>query len=648
MNRLRSGKARWLPVAAIAALLIGGAPAGTAHAAPQSVDHEHSAQLAAELAHSTPSQRAAAQRFAAEQSSAADPVKGIHVSSHHHPDGAPINWPQVAAGGYRFAGVKATEGTTYTNTEYFTTDLNGARSAGMYAFAYHHAIPNASTGTAQATYFLDRAAYTPDGKTLTPALRIEWNPTGDGTGPCYGRTPTELVTWIREFVDEVTRRTGNPAIIYTAPSWWNTCTSASAAFTANPLWSASISTTPELPTGWTDWTLWHYGIEIVPGIDTPVDANLVNGGEPTLAAMTTDPAGYTPTTPTRVLDTRNAIGVPTTTPLGTQTSVTVDLSTQLPATAAVINVTGIATAATFITVWQANTPRPSASHLNLVAGDTRPNLVTVPVGPDRKIQLYNHFGNTHILADLAGHYATDAPGLHTALTPTRVLNTNTTGPLGAGSVYTLNLTTTLPATATAVTLNITATGASLPTFITAWPTGQTRPNASNLNLNDANPTANLITIPLGTNKSINLYNHAGTVHLLGDLAAHYAPDTGSRYIARPTQRLLDTRPTPPTWTPATGGGSAFTLNLNSHIPPIATAALLNITGITPTTPTFLAATPKTSTTPTRPTTSNLNLTTGQTLSNLTDTTLGTNNDIWIYNSTGTINVITDLTGYFTP
>ena len=42
-------------------------------------------------------------------------IPGIDVASHQHPGGAAIDWNTVAASGQKFAFVKATEGTNYTN-----------------------------------------------------------------------------------------------------------------------------------------------------------------------------------------------------------------------------------------------------------------------------------------------------------------------------------------------------------------------------------------------------------------------------------------------------------------------------------------------------------------------------------------------------
>jgi hypothetical protein len=364
-----------------------------------------------------------------------------------------------------------------------------------------------------------------------------------------------------------------------------------------------------------------------------------------LDTLATKAAGFTATAPTRVLDTRD------TSALGSGGVVTVDLSGQLPATAtaAVLNVTGIATASTFVTVWPNGRPRPNASNLNLVAGDVRPNLVTVQVGADRKVSLYNNAGSTHLLADLAGYYATDATGLYTARSSQRVLDTRGgTGPLGAQGKVTLDLSAQVPVSATAVTLNLTGVDATQSTFVSAWPTGQPRPNVSSLNLNNANATPNLVTVKLGTNRSVDLFNNVGTVQLIADLAGYYSPDEGSKFVAVAPQRLLDSRSGGVSWQAVSGGGNALALSMLDPVPANATSVILNVTGIAPTTATFVSVYPRSTTTPPRPAASNLNLVAGQTVPNLVSVGTGTNTDVWLFNNAGGINLLADLAGYFVP
>ena len=139
--------------------------------------------------------------------SAAPPVGagalGVDVADYQHRNGALIDWPQVAAAGYKFAFVKATEGDYYVNP-WYAYDLAQAKAAGLYVAGYHFAIPNVSGGASQADYALQNGAYTAGGRTLPLALDIEYNPYGP---ECYGLTPAQ---WSRGSPRSPPRRSGSP------------------------------------------------------------------------------------------------------------------------------------------------------------------------------------------------------------------------------------------------------------------------------------------------------------------------------------------------------------------------------------------------------------------------------------------------------
>ena len=97
-----------------------------------------------------------------------------------------------------------------------------------------------------------------------------------------------------------------------------------------------------------------------------------------------------------------------------------------------------------------------------------------------------------------------------------------------------------------------------------------------------------------------------------------------------------------------GGGQAIALSMADTLPTNATGVVLNVTGVAPTTDTFVAVYPKTATTPSRPVASNLNLVAGQIVPNLVTVGVGSANDVWLFNNAGTINLVADLAGYFAP
>lgn len=180
-------------------------------------------------------------------------TEGVDVSSHQ----GNVAWSTLWNSGVKWAYVKATEGTYYTNP-YFAQQYNGSYNVGMIRGAYHFATPDTSSGAAQAHYFVDHGGgWSRDGKTLPGALDIEWNPYG---AACFGKSPSAMVSWIRDFLNTYKARTGRDAVIYTATSWWKQCTGNYGGFaSANPLWIAKYATSPgELPAGWGFHTMWQY------------------------------------------------------------------------------------------------------------------------------------------------------------------------------------------------------------------------------------------------------------------------------------------------------------------------------------------------------------------------------------------------------
>ncbi|MEA2829159.1 MAG: hypothetical protein QOG43_3598, partial [Actinomycetota bacterium] len=80
----------------------------------------------------------------------------------------------------------------------------------------------------------------------------------------------------------------------------------------------------------------------------------------------------------------------------------------------------------------------------------------------------------------------------------------------------------LPASGvTAVVLNVTATDATQGGFVTAYPAGSPRPNASSLNFTAGDTVPNLVVVPVGSGGVIYLYNRTGTVNLVADVAGWF-------------------------------------------------------------------------------------------------------------------------------
>ena len=257
---------------------------------------------------------------------------------------------------------------------------------------------------------------------------------------------------------------------------------------------------------------------------------------------------YTPTTPTRILESRPISGNigGYTTPWGANTTRVLDVvgssTAVVPAgsTAVVLNVTVTdTTTGGFATVFPADVGTvPTASNVNWAPNNTIPNLVTVRLGTGDastlgKIKIFNAVGSTNIIADVVGYYGASGAGFH-ALSPTRVLDSRTStgnlsGTWGAGVTRSLDVTNTygsgVPASgAQAVIMNVTVTDTSSAGFLTLFPASvATVPNASNLNwaAHDTIPNLTITKVPTSGSDNVKIYNQAGTTNVIADIVGWF-------------------------------------------------------------------------------------------------------------------------------
>jgi hypothetical protein len=74
-------------------------------------------------------------------------------------------------------------------------------------------------------------------------------------------------------------------------------------------------------------------------------------------------------------------------------------------TAVTLNVTATRpTATSYVSVYPGGAARPVASNLNVVAGQTIANQVTVALGSGNRVTFYNNAGTIDLVADLSGYY----------------------------------------------------------------------------------------------------------------------------------------------------------------------------------------------------------------------------------------------------
>ena len=181
----------------------------------------------------------------------------------------------------------------------------------------------------------------------------------------------------------------------------------------------------------------------------------------------------------------------------------------------------------FITVYPCSQPRPLASSLNFTAGQTIPNAVVSKLDGNGNVCFFAS-GRTHLVVDAAGSFPT-AQAFAPLSAPARLLDTPARAhggrPVqqrgqarGQGTVLALQVggRAGIPADANAVVLNVTATEASGSGFVTVFPCGLPRPEASNLNVVAGQTIPNAVFARLGTNGQVCLFVLNG-VHLVVDV-----------------------------------------------------------------------------------------------------------------------------------
>jgi nitrite reductase/ring-hydroxylating ferredoxin subunit len=267
----------------------------------------------------------------------------------------------------------------------------------------------------------------------------------------------------------------------------------------------------------------------------------------------TSPGLFSPVAPSRICDTRGAGGgiasnqcnTSGASPIGAGGVLTFNVHTltdNIPAsgvTAVVFNLTAIVPSkSTVLTAYPSNVTRPTASNVNLNAGTTLPNRVIVQVSPTGTVSLWNSVGSVNVAVDVDGWFsASVATAQFTGLTPARLCDTRfgngsdqgcAKAVIGPGHVLTINVAGIdgVPPTGAgqpvAVVVNVTAVLPTSATFITVYPGGSGRPNASDLNVPAGKVATNLVVADVSSLGTINLFNDLGNVNLIVDVLGYYS------------------------------------------------------------------------------------------------------------------------------
>jgi uncharacterized protein (DUF1501 family) len=242
------------------------------------------------------------------------------------------------------------------------------------------------------------------------------------------------------------------------------------------------------------------------------------------------------------------------------------------------------------------------------------------------------------------------PGKLLPVTPTRKLDTREgngapLAPFAAGveaTVYVLGAGDVPPRDITAVVMNVTVTEPTAPGFVTVWPTGEAKPNASSLNFVAGQTVPNLVMSKVGANGRISMAVSDGSAHLIADVVGYFSRAGGSSLVPLTPIRLRDTRDT---GTPV-GAGASIDIKVTggAGVPASGVnAVVLNVTVTEPTNAGYVTVWPSGEPLPKA---SSLNFTVGETVPNLVITKVGTNGAVSLFNSDGATHLVVDLLGWF--
>ncbi|HEX3089674.1 MAG TPA: hypothetical protein VHQ23_13555 [Ilumatobacteraceae bacterium] len=284
----------------------------------------------------------------------------------------------------------------------------------------------------------------------------------------------------------------------------------------------------------------------------------------TSAYTGTDGARLIPTTPSRILDTRDGTNRSPAGPLGASETMTLqilgadgvnpavpDVVPAAGVTGVLLNVVGLTNeaggTATHLSLFPNDIggAAPATSNLNLAANVIKANLVFVPVGTDGKIRIFNDNGNTQVVADVVGYMlagqaeATRAGRVVPLTSPYRTFDTRQANfggvALGPGQAEDWSF----ADFASSVFIGSASVGAQLgvignltsaelkrqypsqlaQSYLTAYPSDAQRPTSSNLNTIEGPPIPNMAVLKYGANATVRVYNNAGYEHYLFDASA---------------------------------------------------------------------------------------------------------------------------------
>lgn len=368
-----------------------------------------------------------------------------------------------------------------------------------------------------------------------------------------------------------------------------------------------------------------------------ITADLARGTESGSAAALPAPAGVesdvVPVGPTRVLDTRDD-------PPGRLSAgqvVEVDVSAEVPdgATAAAVYVTAAGPGDRgFLTVYDCDAARPTASSVNYAALTTRGAVTITPLSSSGSFCVFTRSA-TDLVVDLqAAFVPSGADGVRFSplATPDRLLDTR-----DAGRAEILEIA--VPDGAEVVSVNLAAIGTGRRGFLTAYPCTPDVPVIASVNHGESEVVGGTAFVPVSDDGTICVYVKSGA-HVTVDLTGTFAADGELVFVPVAPTRTIDTRTGIGGWGPIHGRGQTIDARV---APDDAEAVSGTLTLVEPLKPGHLRA----FSCGDLPETANVNAAAGQVLANSLTTGLASGGELCLFARSAT-NTVFDTTGWWVP
>jgi RHS repeat-associated protein len=300
---------------------------------------------------------------------------------------------------------------------------------------------------------------------------------------------------------------------------------------------------------------------VVASVSLVLAFTLVEAVAPVAASAATAPAAgeFVAVAPSRIVDSR--IGQGLSGPVSSSAAASFQVLGQggIPSSgvsAVALTLTSVnPTVSASAVAWAQGTLQPGTTSVLMRAGAVVANSIVTKVGATGKVSIAVGSGSSHFLVDVQGYYTNSsaATGGSTfqVLTPSRIFDTRVSPGTAVAAASTTSVQVTGlggvdadPSKVAAVVLNVTAASPTSGSYLTLWGSGSRPVPGSSVNITAGVDVASMVQTTVDSTGKVQIYNNAGTTHLIVDVEGYYVAatqDAESFYVPVDSARIIDTR-----------------------------------------------------------------------------------------------------------